>query len=479
MFEKVLFEKWLEKEKRAAQAKKRKYYHFDPKINIERNVSFFNSFFQNPSNITKHSFYPFLKSEIATPRYKKTGNLKANGKLERVKAIKSRPIAYAAHFDAFIYSWYATYLNNNYESKIKDWEINDCILAYRRLNACNIHFAKEVFAFIKQLGDCVVITTDISGFFDNLDHLLLKKYWLEVINQEKLPDDQYKIYKSVTEFSYVEVKSLFEEFGINFKSPIRDKRICSPREFRERVRKNGLIHKNSNRNNIKGSQRKGQICGIPQGTPISAVLSNIYMIGFDIEVNAKIKEIDGLYRRYCDDIIVAVKPEDVEHAKHLLFDQIKKYELELNSEKTEIIVFKPNIKGITRSYDISDPNKYVNLQYLGFEFNGKNTYVRSSSMSKYHGRMRRRIKENIKAAYGKKSIGEHIFKRKLYLRYTDKGKRNFITYAKRAKEIMNSPTIHKQYKDSIKKAREALDEKTIRFEVKLMKKGKFRKSMKR
>ena len=49
--------------------------------------------------------------------------------------------------------------------------------------------------------------------------------------------------------------------------------------------------------------------GIPQGSPISAVLANIYMLDFDYEINKYLESIGGIYRRYSDDM-VAICPLD-------------------------------------------------------------------------------------------------------------------------------------------------------------------------
>jgi hypothetical protein len=80
--------------------------------------------------------------------------------------------------------------------------------------------------------------------------------------------------------------------------------------------------------------------------------------------------------------------------------------------------------------------------------------------------MTSRIRENLKAAYGKNSIGEKVFRKKLLNRYTDKGTRNFITYAQRAMEHMGSDTIKKQYKNSMKKVIARFEKKKKFFEDK-------------
>lgn len=51
--------------------------------------------------------------------------------------------------------------------------------------------------------------------------------------------------------------------------------------------------------------------GIPQGIGISTLLSNIYMLPFDREISAFVNQHGGLYRRYCDDIMIII-PHDSE-----------------------------------------------------------------------------------------------------------------------------------------------------------------------
>ena len=72
------------------------------------------------------------------------------------------------------------------------------------------------------------------------------------------------------------------------------KQIRSFVDFRDKVRKNALII--SNKANF----------GIPQGSPISALLSNIYMLNFDIEMKDYVATLGGEYFRYCDDMLFIV-----------------------------------------------------------------------------------------------------------------------------------------------------------------------------
>lgn len=463
----ALLNSWIDKEVRASKSGKRKYPHFDPKINFNRNIAFFKSYFSKKENVEKHSFYPFIRMEIETPRFKKTGNYDKKGKPIRKITVKKRPLAYAAHFDAFIYSFYSTLLTNQYEKKIKKWGIYNNVLAYLEKDASNIEFAHEIFEYIKSKGESVALAFDVSGFFDGLDHMHLKKMWGCVIETKVLPNDHFKIFKSLTNYAFVNRTDLEKEFPhltINKKRKKPIRKICEPIEFREKVRKNGLIRTNPFKIELEESKRFGQKCGIPQGSPISACLSNIYMIKFDIRTKLKIDELGGIYRRYCDDIIIVVDAKDVDIARKFILDEIKRYHLEINDSKTEVTFFKNDVKGEMRAFN--EKKEYHNLQYLGFEFNGKNTYIRSSSMSRYFKRLTSRIRENLKAAYGKNAVGDSDFRKKLYNRYTNKGERNFISYAERAAKHMESKTIQKQYKNSMKKVKDRLILKKQEFEAK-------------
>lgn len=464
----ALFNSWVVKEERASKARKRKYPHFDPKINFFKSIAFFKSYFSKKENVAQHSFYPFIRMIIETPRFKKTDEKDEKGKIIRKIVPKPRPLAYSAHFDAFIYSYFSTLLTARYEKKVKEkWGIYDNVLAYLEKGASNIEFSHEVFEYVKAKGECVALAFDVSSFFDGLDHEHLKKMWGRVINKPVLPIDHFKVFKSLTDYTFVDKTDLETEFPHlveNPKKKIPTNKICEPSEFRERVRKKGLIKSNPFKIAVKESSRFGQKCGIPQGSPISACLSNIYMIEFDIRTKEAISKLNGVYRRYCDDLIVVVDIKDLETARKFILDEIKRYHLEINDTKTEVTYFKKNAKSELRAYN--DKDGYHNLQYLGFEFNGQNAYIRSSSMSRYFKRMTSRIRENLKAAYGNNAIGDTVFRKKLHNRYTDKGERNFISYAERAAVHMQSVTIERQYKGSMKKVKQKFDKKKQEFEAK-------------
>lgn len=470
--EATLLEKWINKEKRVASLSKRKYLHFDRFIDFEKNQSKIIKALSNSKTIEEHSFYPFIKTAVETPRYKPRTD--ENGKKTRVIESKIRPIAYASHFDALIYSWYSTILTKEYEDQLDKWEIRDCVLAYLETGKSNIDYSFEIFNYISKLPRCAAIAIDISSFFDNLDHEILKSMWIKTIKETRLPEAHFNIYKSLTNYSTVSKSVLDDIFAYKLPS----NRYCSPDEFRKYVRQGKQIEKNANVNLIPTSPRYRKQCGIPQGSPISSVLSNIYMIDFDIKMNKFAKDNKAIYRRYCDDIIVICEIDKVQLFQNELLELALKNELTINPSKTEITYFSKETNKL-RGYQEPSFETFRNLQYLGFEFNGENIYIRASSISRYKRRIANEIRECLKAANGNNSISNIVFKKKLLKRFSSIGKRNFISYAIRAaNDIMQSESIKKQYNKSIDNVLKTFKYKQAKYNQKLIDKKKQPKAYK-
>lgn len=496
-----LFTKWIEEEKiklsrhkvnsKEEAGAKRNYLHFDLR-RPESSLFKLREEFTNTKIIATHGYWPFLKNIIKVPKIKNNIDAKTNKLIGRRKEIKERDVYYASHYDALIYSWYSFLLNNYYEKRLKELGLNESVIAYRKIplkensnkNKSSINFAFEVFKFIKEKGECVVIVSDITKFFDSLDHEILKTEWknlLSISREEKLPLDHYIVYKNLTDFKYIDANEAFQRMGIKLKKVVdkKDKKnikvykvpfkngrvskvICKDRkEFVESIVKGGLIKGNSNINNVTNSKRKGKKCGIMQGAPISATLANIYMASFDKTINDFVDSIGGMYRRYSDDLVVVCSIENYKECLSLVQAKILDYELKMSPKKTCITLFLKNkvgkIKGFEEKYlDNLDKNNedkfYRKMQYLGFEYDGQNVFLRSSSLAKYYRKMKSKIKKSIAMAYGKKSRTKtknfRVFKKNLVKKYLYKGRRSFISYAYRAisvgSELLSGDAIKKQ-----------------------------------
>jgi len=75
--------------------------------------------------------------------------------------------------------------------------------------------------------------------------------------------------------------------------------------------------------------------GIPQGSPMSAVLSNIYMIDFDKRLNQLAIQKGFLYKRYCDDILIVCAQEVSIEVKQVAYEAIEECKLIIQPEKEE------------------------------------------------------------------------------------------------------------------------------------------------
>ena len=423
--------------------KKRTYLHFDNPINLEQATKLVLS----PKNIISHSFYPFLSCELKVPKLKKS----KQGILHR--QFKSRKISYAAHKDSHIFSYYAYLLNEKYEALIKNHpNLDDSILAFRKLGKSNIDFAQQAFAKIANYEKCTVIALDISGFFDNINHQILKKMWCLILGEVKLPDDHYAVFKEITKFSIIDKDFIFREFGISVHNPRKGQRtrICSPKEFRDFRNKYKLPLLNKSNQAINLNRDKG----IPQGSPISSLLSNIYMIEFDKFILDIIGQ-KGTYLRYCDDILCIVPNEQVDEIQLVIKNKISELELEINQSKTEIIEFKSS-RGKIRN---TKP-----LQYLGFIFKDGSVSIRSAAFTKYSRKIKRGVslakqtqRKHNKLRVSRGLNHRPLFKKKLYSCYSHFGRQNFISYGKKAARTFNSTKIRKQLKPLWKRLNSKID----------------------
>ncbi len=404
--------------------KTRGYIHFDLPISIKQAESIATS----PKRVKKHSFYPFISYEIKSKKVRKG----EDGHSLKIKE-KSRPVSYASHVDSHIYTYYAYRLNEAYELLIKSIGIDNNVLAFRKLGKSNIDFANDTFNEIIKKKYCTAIAFDIEGFFDNLNHTILKEEWCKVLRCEVLPDDHYNVFKSLTKYSRVDKATLYETFGISRTNPKKKtKRVCESKQFRETIRNNGMIIVNYNKK------------GIPQGSPISALLSNIYMIRFDQIVNNLMEEINGCYFRYCDDILCIVPHARKNEIRQKISDEIKELKLKINTDKTKISDFRV----VHGQLKCDKP-----LQYLGFTFDGCYKLIRSAAFARFSGRMKAgvRLAKLTKIKYNRIRIRKGlprqvVYKRKIYERYSHLGKRNFIRYGFRCADTMGSSAIKSQLK---------------------------------
>lgn len=517
------------------------YLHFDVKPDLALACQ---KVFQ-PSYIKKHSFWPFIFYKAKAEKIKLLSDLLSehsialppslNDKNNLPKEIKDiidsdpdvskalistkgnphkyatwklRPICYASHFDSLIYSYYSELLSYDYEKLLASKNLDENVLAFRksqsRSKVCNIEHSYKAFEDIKNSEKCVVLAFDVSSFFDILDHEILKNKWLQVVQQssniDRLPADHFNVYQSITSYSYVDRDAVYDCFKISknnpknvsrsitkemaynslpeTKRPItknnRRIRLCSAKSFRTLVKTKELLIK-------KNRESKG----IPQGSPMSGLLSNIYMIDFDIKLKSYTKSLNGKYYRYCDDLLCILPiNEHIEiiqtasNLENFVYDLANEFKLDVNKKKTEKYAFMPDNILQAKYPNKTEKNRenlttriacariagteliYSRLQYLGFKFDGENVTIRSSSISRYQKKLKRGIKYHLQLKRKYAPTGS-LKRQKLRELYSHVGESNFPTYAYRSAKVMKSPAIRKQL---------SRHQKEINFQIKTISK---------
>lgn len=400
----------------------KKYTHFDKKISISKVINDI----RNPTWVSQHGFYPFIHFKIEFFKY---------NKIAREKKLKSRDIYYASHIDSYIYKYYGNMLNDKYNELVNKLQINEVVTAYRNnfMGKSNINFAKEVIDFIKKQEYAFIYVADFTNFFDELEHKYLKKKIQAVLDTKKLPNDYYAVFKSITKFSWVEKSKI--ELILKKKYKYKDK-IKKATKFRYFDEKDFRKFRESDEKNINTNQNS---YGIPQGAGLSSVCSNIYLLDFDKEINDYVKARNGLYRRYCDDLIIVIpfceEVSNYDYSIHMEFiENIKKNtpRLTIQKEKTG--------KYFYRDKQILDEDfKPSYLDYLGFTFDGHNVKIREKSLFKFYSRAYKKVFLcNWKTAkYGRKKHRKDLYEKFSHLGKLKKGYGNFLSYASRAQKIFD------------------------------------------
>lgn len=479
----------------------------------------------NPEQVAKHSFYPFIAFNIQERKVSKIKALQEEirylenkidttddeedkvelkKRLEEItenfkeKVTKTRPIKYASHMDGHIYGYYASQiLLPHYEQKVQEYNLDKEILAYRSIpdeykgnkdfhRASNVTMAKEIFEqILLRKCQCVALAYDLKSFYDTIDHKKLKEAWCKVMDFDKLPADHYNIYKSLTKFCFIDLKKVCEYFNYKKYCCSKDGKVCGNCSLCRNPKTNKLpkiLFKNASEfrkfkewcgndafQQNKGLEDKDNPYGIPQGSALSSVLSNIYMLDFDIKVKEFLEDKNAVYRRYCDDIMIVCNKEDKDVIDKFLRDEIEKQGQHLKIHDIEE-GFKYSKSQV---YDFTNEEKITKqpLQYLGFCFDGKIVTIRGNSLSRYYRKaykgivasrlnvLRKLYDIHIKGLPLKEKY-KKLYRRKLYERYTTLGKNNFHTYVKRAfsgMEGIDNKRIRKQLSNHMKKIKRDID----------------------
>ena len=408
--------------------KDKAYLHFDKRCSLNNNISL-RAYVEDPQKVASHSFYPFIHFQMVQRKIEKNDVTKK----VKLKDPKLRELYFASHLDRCIYTRYAYLLNERYNDFSSLHGLDNVAIAYRtNTGKCNIDYAINAFEKILSMTECLIFVTDFSSFFDKLDHKYLKKQikliWSGGNANGCLPDDLYAVYKNITKYSFFDKDFLEEEVKARDLS-VRQLSCYSQAFSIKEIKKHMSVNKAG--------------VGIPQGSPVSAVLSNIYMVEKDQEICKKVSEKGGFYKRYCDDVIIAIpvksKLQAMTEGEYWIryFSNLKV--AVINAQKTELRYFS---KG--QIFDLKD-NAKSKIDYLGFVFDGRAIKVRDKSIGKYFYRMRKKALQ-VGRSKGITKLKKQLYPWRLYDLYSTcrkdkrwigpkkekRTQRNFISYLNRA-----------------------------------------------
>ncbi len=410
----------------------RGYAHFDHRVSLASCYDLVS----DPQWVARHSFYPFIGKEVRRIKWR-----------EGVPHKDPRPIRYAAHLDRCIYQYYTALLNDLYNIRAYNAGIDGVSIAYRTNHPgmSNCNYACEAFSYIREQRECWVAVGDFKSFFETLDHGYLKRMMRSLFDDNKIPDDYYRILKSATKYAVWPIDDLLARH----KLPVTRKGI-------QKLNKKAVV---LSREEFKSTVKecvthpwKESGLGIAQGLPVSGVLANIYMLEFDAKIEEIAKNVSGLYMRYSDDFIVAAPTAE---GYRKLMNGIKQSGVPgvmLHPEKTFGYCVEDGI--VTRIDSCLRPMRAAShgsqIDYLGFCFDGGVVRMRQSTVGRYYRRSYRKVRR----AFGGGERPSRKRVRRLYVAISDWGRStsllhnpngrrggNFLTYAHRAAKIFESDPI--------------------------------------
>ena len=377
------------------------YPHFDKPIR----PSDIDKLVRDVDAVTRNSFYPFMRFEEKWQPFRG----KQGGKPEK----KIRQLRFASRRDAYIYSYYRHLLRGPYEAELAARGLSDSVIAYRKLvtadgrGKSNIDFALDAFNAIRGYGDAAVVTLDISKFFESIDHELLRQKWCALLRLPELPNDHRAVFRAITRYAVVDRDAVYERLGYlkwqpkgSGKVPVyttafkdMPRQLCSNTDFRGKIcgKVSGytsLVEVNKND------------FGIPQGSPISDMLANIYLIDFDAALKSYVTSVGGAFFRYSDDIIIIVPGGEAEAvaARDFAMSEITKHgpKIVIKASKTSVLRYfaAPIGQGFVKIHGEQGEN---GLEYLGFRFDGQAAYLRDATLSRLYRKVTRSIRAEARA----------------------------------------------------------------------------------
>lgn len=188
------------------------------------------------------------------------------------------------------------------------------------------------------------------------------------------------------------------------------------------------------------------------------------MMEFDRIINNYVNNLNGLYRRYCDDFI-AIIPDHIDncniHREFILGEISNIPNLDISEDKTYEYIYENK----RLSWE-KEENK--SLDYLGFEFDGENVKLREKSVTKFYYKLYKKINRANKRTL---ETNRNSLRRSLYKKHSHLGRKpnkkhigNFITYVDKAQILFDtSPNVTNTINKQVKKHWKIINKGIIKY----------------
>ncbi|MCI1985926.1 MAG: reverse transcriptase/maturase family protein [Lactobacillus sp.] len=412
------------------------YLHFDfPLTDKERRqlVADFSN-----GDIVHHRYLPFISFEIRFRIYHPK---------EKSATPKSRKITLPSHHDALTYRYYGAALNRVYSNYANSHYINEVAVAYRErrsgLQLSNITTAKEVFDYVTLFPNSWIIKGDFHHFFDTLNHQYLVDNMRKVFGGV-LPRGWGRMLRSITEYQSISRKTLERQLKDShvknaYRLNVPDG--AKTRAYVSNLQQFGQLIKQK-KVRLSGKNR----VGIPQGTAVSAVLANVYMIDFDEWLSKYCETLGGLYRRYSDDFIIVLPKKHLSKGfVEILESEIiqrsqSTLDLDIEPTKTKLYSYNQDSHAVML-HDVQNAEKQKpgKIDYLGFIFDGVSVSMRPKSIYKFIYRGRRKIGKYITLGRSYDQVRLGLSDSEIIL---NKGVPKYIKHSGDTQRIYAAPNLH-------------------------------------
>lgn len=458
-------EEWLKEEdefaKKPLRSKlfigDRPYRHFDGRVSLKDTQTNKAEFLLNelrfPAHLVRHAFFPFIRKDKKVRRFTKEVVKNEQDEIEKKIVVKQklRQIMYASHRDATIYGFYGHMLKKAYDLKASLLGIDKNVIAYRKIprndgsdrNKSNIDFANDIYKILGKHENSAIICLDITDFFGSMLHTKIEENWQRVLGVNSLPIGHKTVFKNITRYRYLFLDEVRVVLGLGemvhgrfiYKDKLpQAQRVgpltSDPKIYNQLVKKSNLIKTN-------GSPK-----GIPQGSPISDIIANMYLMEFDTKINNLVSSYDfGLSRRYSDDILI-ICPQDKIIETYRQIEQLLKSEgSKVNQSKSELFFLDRDTSTLTDKTGLLIEHYIKNkstIQYLGFEFDLKDIHIRSGTIANHYRKLKRSMKQQDTEKDDKKPNGSNGSKKK-------RDKRDKYAYLKQASKRIAGSRLERQF----------------------------------